>query len=242
MKQTDTIGFRTLQSIAQAGKFNYWMFENICPYLHGNILEIGSGIGNISRFLVKKGYAVTLSDVDNFYLKKIKENFGSFSNVQSILQLDLQHSEFSSKYSELVEKFDTVFLLNVLEHLEYESYAIRNCKELLRKKGTLIILVPAYSFLFSTMDKALNHYRRYTTKRLKAILQDENLIIEKSFYFNAMGIPAWLWGKLMGYKSPPDSNMKFYDKLVPFGKVIDNIVFNKIGLSLIIVAKKTDPS
>lgn len=63
--------------------------------------------------------------------------------------------------------------------------------------------------------------------------------IEKSFYFNAMGIPAWLYGKAMKYKTPPVGNMKFFDKLVPAGKIIDKILFNKIGLSAIVIARKT---
>ena len=241
-KPIENTGHEALRAMSLAPAFNHWMYSAIARFTKGEILEIGSGLGNISNYFIENGSSVYVSDIDEFYLEHLQNEYPQFQNGKNILSIDLQKEDFKTNYKDLSEKFDTVFLLNVLEHLEDEPYAIRNCKELLKKNGTLIILVPAYTFLYSAMDKALNHYRRYTTKRLKEILQKENLIIEKSFYFNAMGIPAWLWGKLMKYKSPPDSNMKFYDKLVPVGKMLDKIVFNKIGLSLIIVAKKSDPS
>lgn len=238
MRPREYTGYEALNVLSNAHAFNKWMYSAICPYAYDNILEIGSGLGNISKYFILNGDTITLSDIDDYYVDFLKKEFQRFPNVKGYLSIDLQKKDFKMSYPGLAENFDTVFLLNVLEHLEDDSYAIQNCRYMLNKNGILIILVPAYSFLFSEMDKQLNHYRRYTTKKLADKIRKEGFEVQKSFYFNAMGITAWLYGKLMKYKSLPHGEMKFYNKLVPIGKVLDKLFFNKIGLSAIAVAKK----
>ena len=48
----DISGMATLEAINSADKFNKWMYDTIQPFCAGNILEIGSGIGNISKFFI----------------------------------------------------------------------------------------------------------------------------------------------------------------------------------------------
>ena len=50
-KEIDEEGMETLKAISEANKFNEWMYERIAPDCSGKILEIGSGIGNISCLL-----------------------------------------------------------------------------------------------------------------------------------------------------------------------------------------------
>jgi SAM-dependent methyltransferase len=240
LKPADKTGYEALQVLSKADAFNKWMYSAISPYASGNILEIGSGLGNISNFFIQNGSEITLSDIDPLYLIHLKKQFQSFSNVKDFLSIDLQKENFSTAYSDLKKKFDTVFYLNVLEHLKDDNYAIQNSRFLLKENGVLIILVPAYSFLYSEMDKQLNHYRRYTLRSLRNKTSAGNFTIIKSFYFNFMGIPAWLYGKIRKFKVLPTPEMKLYNKLTPIGKLLDKIVFNKAGLSVIVVAKKKD--
>ena len=239
LQVTDNTGHQALQSMSVARAFNKWMYKAIKPFATGEILEIGSGIGNISGFFLEDGYSLTMSDIDDYYIAHLQKEFQQKKGDENILSVDLLKQNFKQVYSGLIEKFDTVFLLNVLEHLEDDTSAIQNCRSLLKNGGILIILVPAYSFLYSPMDRALRHYRRYRVKELAAKIKNERFTIEKTFYFNALGIPAWLYGKLMKYKTPPEGNMKFFDKLIPAGKILDKVLFNKIGLSAIVVAKKS---
>ena len=50
--ENDYVGEKTLDVIAEADKFNDWMYNTIKPFINGKVLEIGSGIGNISKFLL----------------------------------------------------------------------------------------------------------------------------------------------------------------------------------------------
>lgn len=125
----------------------------------------------------------------------------------------------------------------MIEHIEDDKLAMANINKLLNKGGVVFILVPAYQILYNNFDTALEHFRRYNKKSLKEIFSNYKLI--KSYYFNFMGIFGWfIVGKILGRKVIPESNMKAYNFFVPIFKLIDKILINKIGLSVIQVAKK----
>src|SRR5690606_677050 len=95
------------------------------------------------------------------YCRILKTQFGSFENCRGVVQLDLVHKDFEREYAELLASFDTVFALNVIEHIKDESLAIKNCRSLLKEGGNLIILVPSYQIIYNKFDKDLGHHRRY---------------------------------------------------------------------------------
>ncbi len=237
-QEKDIRGEKTLDVISKADKFNFWMFNTILPYTKGEILEIGSGIGNISLFFLENGSKIALSDIRNNYCQNLETNFNKYSNLNSVIQLDIVDKEFDKKYSQYFNKFDSVFSLNVMEHIENEQEAITNCKKLLKHNGVLITLVPAYKTLYCKFDEELKHFRRYTKKSLKNVLIKEGFAITRSFYFNTIGIIGWfISGKILRKKTIPENQMKFYNKLVPLFKIIDKLLFNSMGLSVICIAK-----
>ena len=227
-------GHDTLEVIAKANSFNQWMFKTIYPYCHGEILEIGSGIGNISKFFLEKEASITLSDTDNFYVQKLKEKFPA----TNILSIDLEHPAFFTEYKNLLNHYDTVFLLNVLEHIKNDEAAIWNCYQLLKMGGRLIILTPAYPFLYSKIDLGLHHFRRYTKRSLASIILKNNYTIQNLFYFNALGIGGWLYAKLTGLKKIPQGEMNLFNKLTGLAKLLDHLLFRRAGLSIVAVAEK----
>ena len=238
MDPANNIEQQTLAVISKAGRFNRWMYDTVSPYCHGRILEIGSGIGNISSFFVRDNFDITLSDIGDDYLEQLRDKFDNITNVRSILRLDLQQDNFHDAYQEIENFFDTIFLLNVLEHIGDDERAILNCKILLKKGGTLIVLVPAHPWLYARLDKELHHHRRYSLQQLKTLFNKTGLTVKKQFYFNASGIFAWMYAKILGLSVVPQREMNGYDKIVPAAKVFDKISFGKIGLSAIIVGEK----
>ena len=87
-------GLKTLETINKADQFNKWMYTRIKPYLCGNTLEIGSGIGNIAKFALDDGVELTLSDYETTYLDFLAQNFKTRNNAKAFLQINLNGKNF----------------------------------------------------------------------------------------------------------------------------------------------------
>lgn len=240
-KETDREGWETLLAISKADRFNKWMFETVEPYLNGNMLEIGSGIGNISQYFLDDNRQITISDLRENYLDFLQKQFEGYANLGGIHNIDLIDPAFEQKHSALLSSFDSIFALNVIEHIEDDGLALINCKKLLKPGGTLLILVPAFMQLYNSLDKELFHFRRYTKSMLENRIMEAGFRVKKSFYFNALGIPAWIWGGLASrQKTISSRQMNIYNQLIPVARIADRLIFNRMGLSVIVVAIKPE--
>lgn len=232
-------GKETLEVISDADKFNRWMYETIKPHCSGKILEIGSGIGNISSYFINDNFEISLSDLSNEYFKILEKKFGNSENMKELFTLDFAEPEIENKYPSLIGKFDTIFALNVLEHVPDHEQSIKNCHSMLKPGGKLVILVPAFQSLFNQFDVGLEHQRRYTPKTLHKVMAISGFKIIHTQFFNVMGILGWyVSGKLMGKNSIPGGQMKLYDKLVPLWKIVDWLFGRFFGLSVICIVQK----
>lgn len=235
----DKVGKKTLDTISAADKFNQWMFQTIQSFTKGDILEIGSGIGNISSCFLQKGFSIMLSDFRTEYCEELQGKFSNHTKLLGVRNIDLVDPEFNSKYSDLLNRFDTVFALNVIEHIEDEVQAIANCRKFLKKGGTLIILVPSYQKLYNSFDVELGHFRRYTIPRLEEVFRQNNFKIIHKQYFNFIGTLGWYFnGNILKKKNIPANQMKMYNNLVPIFRIVDKVLLNKLGLSTIVIGEK----
>lgn len=238
-KDVDLEGLETLSVISKADNFNRWMYETIKPFCKGKVLEVGSGVGNISKYFLEDNYEILLTDIRDNYCEILKENFSGKTTLLGVKNIDLVVDNFDVVYKDEINQYDTVFALNVVEHIENDLLAIENCKKLLRNGGHLIILVPAYQALYNQFDKELFHYKRYIKPEVVSLFKQTNMDVLKSFYFNALGIAGWfVSGKLAKNQTIPSSQMSFYNKIVFLAKFIDWVLFKSIGLSTVVVGKK----
>lgn len=241
ISQNDPVGANTLQVIASAKDFNQWMYQVIKPSIKGRVLEIGSGIGNISSLLLLHHQQVTLSDINADYCNYLKAKFSHHLSLENITSLDLVITGFQEKHKSLLNSFDTIVLLNVIEHIEDHNTAIQNARSLLSKNGVLIVLAPAYQALYCPLDKGLGHFRRYTKNSMKLLLTSNGFGVASWTYFNCMGIAGWLiFGKILRRKALEAGEVNLYEFIVPLNKIIDKIMHKITGLSIICVGQKTD--
>jgi 2-polyprenyl-3-methyl-5-hydroxy-6-metoxy-1,4-benzoquinol methylase len=237
----DPAGLETLELFAHADHFNRWMYDAIAPYCQGEILEIGSGIGNISLYLLEKNRPVALSDLRKDYCEILKRRFASFQNLHGVYSLDLSAADPAADLPELYGRYDTVIALNVVEHIGDDGLAIRNCRRLLKPGGRLVILVPASQFLYNDLDRELGHYRRYSKKKAKLLLQREGMELLNAEYFNSAGIFGWWFaGSLQKRKIISRGQLSLYNQLIPLFRLVDKLVAPIAGLSVIVVGKKND--
>lgn len=234
--ELDVEGMDTLSSIGVADNFNQWMYKTISPFCDRKILEVGSGVGNISKYFIENKDNIYVSDIRENYRTILKNNF-SLADDQ-VLDLDIVHHNFDNVYAQLIGQFDSIFCLNVVEHIKDDKQAIDNMIKLLKPGGKLTVLVPAFQALYNDFDVALEHYRRYTLHTLSSIMLNRGKLV-KRFYFNSLGILGWfISGKLMKNRIIPVGQMKIYNKIVPLVKLLDIILFRKVGLSVVCVIEK----
>jgi 2-polyprenyl-3-methyl-5-hydroxy-6-metoxy-1,4-benzoquinol methylase len=239
--EDDVVGESTLEVIAEADRFNRWMYQTILPFCRGKIFEIGSGTGNISRCFVEDNHSIMLSDIREHYCSNLATRFGDSPSVLGIENIDLTDPEFDTKFSGHIGEYNTVFALNVIEHISDDVLALNNCCKLLSEGGQLIILVPSYQKLYNQFDRELGHYRRYTKSSLTQAFTQTPLRIIHRQYFNFTGLFGWfITGSLLRKSAIPGGQMKIYNTLLPVIRIIDKLVLNRAGLSTIIVGRKED--
>lgn len=233
-KEIDTDGKATLEAIDKADHFNEWMYQTIKPFCKGKVLEIGSGIGNITRYFIRDNFEITGSDLRLSYCNVLLQKFPK----TTILEIDLVDPNFDTKFAHLIQTFDTVYALNVVEHIKNDDLAIANAKKLLKTGGHIIILVPAYQTLYNRFDTVLEHYRRYNKTTLNALLEKHFTLIHTQ-YFNVIGIIGWFFsGSILKKRTVPADQMSLFNKLVFIFRLADKLLLNKTGLSVISVGKK----
>lgn len=136
------------------------------------ILNIGSGTGADLEIMNRFGN-IYLVDVNKKALDLIPSNLCSEKNVCDATDLPYPN-----------DFFDIVCSFDVFEHIKNDKKAVLEAHRVLKKKGLLIFMVPAFNFLFSAHDKALLHYRRYSKKRLYDLLR--NFKYEYLSYWNSI--------------------------------------------------------
>ncbi len=231
----DRYGHEVLNSLTEARRFSKWSVKVIEPWLGNRILEIGSGIANISRQLPKREL-LTLSDRDPQYLKLLQQAFEYYDGVE-VVELDLTKQEH---FDRMDQRFDSIVCLNVLEHIEDDEAALRRMAGLLEPGGRLILQVPQYRFLYSPMDRDLGHFRRYDSRQLAKKITDAGMRVDAMKNFNSLGSLGWLVNsKIMGKKDLGKFKLKIYDMLVPALSRIEKVM-ELPGLSLVAVGTKPE--
>ncbi|HEU5040565.1 MAG TPA: methyltransferase domain-containing protein, partial [Gemmatimonadales bacterium] len=82
------------------------------------------------------------------------------------------------------QRFDGVFFLDVLEHLDEDAAALREAVRVLKPGGVVIATVPAFMFLWSGHDVVNHHRRRYRRAQVESLFLGAGLAIERLTYFN----------------------------------------------------------
>lgn len=229
----DAVGASTLERMASAPAFNSWMYERISPWIGARVLEVGSGIGNISQFLATRELLV-LTDTEQFYRDELQRRFGDLPHVE-ILELSLPGvpEQIAQR------KFDTIVCLNVLEHIDEDEDSLAALRRLLEPGGRLVLLVPALPVIYGTLDEALGHCRRYTPDLLRSRYATAGLVMRHMEYFNLAGVFGWLvTGRVLRRKMIPVGPLRLYDRLVPLFR-LERFLPLRIGQSLIAIGEAT---
>lgn len=227
----------SLEKNEAMGHFVRWLYEHIRPHLGRVVVEAGAGIGTYSQqvFLDKKEvYAVEYSDE---YVQLLKKKYGHNEQFH-IIQADIA----SPTVVEALKgtQVDSLFSLNVLEHVMDDQKALENFFAILPPGGAAVVLVPAHHFLFNSLDTAVGHHRRYSKKELREKVVNAGFEIDRMYYFNFPAIVGWyLNGNILRKEKIDPGATRAFNVIVPVAKWIENhLLRGTMGISLIAVLKK----
>lgn len=213
-----------------AKNWKKYFSSKISSYIKGDVLEVGAGIGSNTSFLLENSKNVltwTFAEPEKNFIETLKE----ISN-----NLSCNSRVYNSKISHIDGKFDTILYIDVLEHIPDARKEIIDVKSKLKPNGTLIILVPAYNFLYSSFDKAVGHQKRYNKKLLLSEVTLEKIDL---FYLDSIGLIASIANKFLLKKDMPSkSNILFWDRvLIRLSLFFDKVINFSVGKSLIGIFK-----
>lgn len=220
-----------LEIMKTAKSYNNWLFLQTKPYLKEEVLEIGAGIGNFTKKLSQRAH-VTAIDIDTNYqqiLKKLANNkiTTGYGDIEK------------GKYFFKNKKFGSIVCFNVLEHIKSDQKAFVNINSLLKKNGTAIIIVPAFSWAYTQMDKGIGHFRRYTKEEVAKKLTKANFTVVHIRYLNVLGLFGWyINGKILKKKIVPKNQLAIFDKVAIPILYFEKYLKLPLGLSVFAVAQK----
>jgi len=229
----DEYGSHILVELEGTRRFSLWLGETLRPFLGDRVLEIGAGIGSLtSQFIPRDLYIA--SDINPNYLRYLRSySFGK--PYLRVMEIDVANPDH---FRDLENQFDTVVMLNVLEHLADEQQALRNLWSTLQPGGRAIVLVSQHPGLYGTLDKALEHKKRYTSAEFEQALTEAGFRVEKMFDFNRFSAPGWwLNGKVLRRKKFSRIQLKIVDTLMPVLKRVEGL-WPWSGVSIIGIAVK----
>jgi SAM-dependent methyltransferase len=172
--------------------------------------------------------------MERTFVEEAARRLGQLPNVQLICgdatTADLPSSD---------ETLDTVVLLDVLEHIEDDVALLTRLGARLGPGGHLILKVPAMPSLYSPMDEAIGHWRRYDRNGLTQVISSAGLEVVRVWSFNTAAVPGWWWnGRVRKLRSPPEGQVALYNRLVPLLRPLDRLTRLFCGASLIAVARR----
>jgi glycosyltransferase involved in cell wall biosynthesis len=225
--------FTQIRRRSRLRRYNQWLWDRMRPFVGQRVLEAGAGHGAMTRFLYGRELIVA-GDKETAYVDRLRNMFRRRPGIQ-VERVDL---ESDSSLALAHYRFDTVTLINVLEHTSDDVAVLRRARELVGAGGRVIVFVPAGQSLFGSMDQAIGHARRYERDELVAKLQQAGLEVEHVSFQNRIARLAWrLNSKVLGRKALPSGQSRVFDMLVPLLRRLEGENPSK-GLSLIAAGRK----
>ena len=202
----------------------------IKKYLKGDILEVGAGCGSFTKnYLNKSINSITLTELDKKNILDLKEKFKANANIK-ILNKNIE---------DVRGKFDSIIYLHVLEHIKNDKKEILNATKRLNKNGFLIIMVPAHQKIYSNLDRAVGHFRRYEIEFFNKNFKSLKKINVK--FLDTMGYFLYLFNKFFFKKEVYPSKFKIFiwDKIfTPLTIIVDFIFRYRFGKCILVIYKK----
>lgn len=141
------------------------------PEEGGIIFDIGGGNGFVSLGLKNSGYNVVLVEPGQSGALNAKRR-----GIKTVICATTDSAQFKPHTLSAIGLFD------VIEHIEDDVTFLKSLHKLIKPGGRLYATVPAYPFMWSDEDVSAGHFKRYTAKSIRRVLETAGFEVEFSTY------------------------------------------------------------
>jgi SAM-dependent methyltransferase len=220
-------GVDILEALESAHNYNDYLTRLIRESTESkHLIDFGAGIGTFSKRLRTAGYHVKCIEPDPAQRQRLQEQ--GFDTLDTIASVPDNSASF-------------IFSLNVFEHIEHDATAIRQVREKLKPGGALLIYVPAFECLWTSLDEKLYHYRRYTKTTLRRLVEQGGFAIEQVRYADCLGFIAVLVFRLLNRNASTvtATAVSYYDRwLFAPSQALDKLFDRWFGKNVWILCRK----
>lgn len=96
-----------------------------------------------------------------------------------------------------VSEFDVIGAFDVLEHIADDELVLRQFHRALRPGGGILVTVPQHGFLWSPLDDAARHVRRYSRSELVTKIRRAGFRVEKVTSFVTLLLPVMMLSRTL---------------------------------------------
>jgi len=144
--------------------------QMVKPHLEGDILDIGCGPADITKFLNEEQYYCGIEH-NEALVGELKIRYP---------QYEFYYKNVDKEELNLNRKFDAITMIAVIEHLKNPENILQQCYNLLRDDGNLIITTPTplggkihkidAKLGLTTREAAEEHQKLYSYEDMKSLL------------------------------------------------------------------------
>lgn len=242
----DQVGERTLELFEETGGYSDLLWDALASLSppRGRVLEVGCGIGTLTRKILSTPGVDALHaiDMEPVYVERVRRAIEDDRLTVTAASLESFRPPRCPEAAD--EAFDTIVCSNVLEHIEDDRRALAEFQRMLRPGGHALVLVPAHPSLYCGLDRELSHFRRYRREQLVDRATAASLEVSRVRYFNPLGVVGWwLNGKVLRRRVLPPGQLRMYSRLaVSISRILDRCNPLPVGISVIACLRRPGAS
>jgi SAM-dependent methyltransferase len=219
-------------ALSEAQNYRDALLREFSKHLRGRVLEVGSGIGQITGELLKNRAITRLVSIEPHpgFHSKLSGLFPGHTVIHGTID-DLNSGE----------NWNAIVSINVLEHINDDERELGNYhRHLAKENGVLCLFVPARPEIYAPIDKDFGHFRRHTKPGLRRKLERAGFHILQLRYYNLAGYFAWwLNFRVLRKRHFNAGAVRLFDRLVfpAMHGLESRICAPPIGQSLLAIAQ-----
>lgn len=246
MPATSAVGFTgaRLDRLAQMEHSHFWfaarrkllgdLVEHYFPRADGFVADIGCGTGFNVEFLRAMGLRALGIDLRPEGVMGLRRR-GTPALQADAASLPLRSGSLRG-----------ATMLDLLEHVD-EDAVLLELARVVRPGSRVVLLVPAYQFLWSFRDEAAGHLRRYTARHLRSRLPARGFRLLELRHFQSLLFPLLMASRLLcraspGLRDAEDSPNRFVNSLLALVNRLEEWMSRWIrfpwGSSIVVVCER----